>query len=111
MKRYRTGVVCVCLGVFLLLVSFAWKAIPGKAVWNEEQALAFSEAAGTFHKHTYDKSITKEEMQATRDEYEAQKKQYDRALAIKDASPKYLRIAGLVATAIGIILIKAVQQR
>ena len=109
MKLYQTGVACICLGIFLLLGSFAWKAVPGKVVWNEEQALAFSEAAATFHKHTFDKSITREQMQATRDDYEAQKKQYDRALAIKDKSPTYLRIAGLVATALGIVLITVVR--
>lgn len=111
MKLFRIGVVSIVVGVCLLVASFAWRALPNDVVWSKTQAQAYASAAATFHNHTFDKSITKEQMQKTREEYETRRKQYDRALSIKNSPPTYLRIAGLIFAVIGVVAILTVRNQ
>ena len=108
MSRQRIGIGGVVLGTALLIASFLWKpAMPKDALWSEDQAMTYQEASTKFHNDIFDKTLSEEELAASRAEYEAQRKRLDRAIAFNDSTPFYLRIVGVICGGLGIGVLKA----
>ena len=106
----RGGLAAVALGTLLLILSAAWPYIvPDSAVRSEEQALAFTEAAATFHGDAFDLSLSDEERAASEAAYTEQAKLLDQAMFRKKKLPGMLRIAGFSATIVGVVLLVIVK--
>ena len=94
----------MAVGLVLILVSFvAVKTLPRKAVWSDEQALAHQAASNKYHQDQFDKSLSKRELQASREAFEEIDVKLKRAKDAKSAIPKLLRWGGVVCAAIGFV--------
>ena len=77
---FHIGVGCFVVGLSLLIASAAWnQVLPDDAVWDHEQAVALSQAAGKFHQDTFDESIDKVTLEQSRIAWEEQQQELDQA--------------------------------
>ena len=95
------GIPMMAIGLLLILGSFAVTTLPTKAVWSDEQALAHQAASNKFHQDQFDKSLSKRELQASREAFEEIDVKLKRAKDTKAGLPKLLRWGGVVCAAIG----------
>ena len=101
-KLFVGGVTCVVIGAVFLLASVLWPmALPDEAVWTNDQAAALQTASLSFHKDTFDTSLSEVEVEQSKQAYEDLKSDFDRADALKNGVPFYLRVTGMVFVGLG----------
>ena len=100
-----TGIAAIAVGIVLLVCSLAWnQAIPNDVVWSNDQAVEYQEASATFHADTFNKKIDQETLRQSKENWQNQKMELDKAIAWKSHVPFYLRISGLISLGLGICL-------
>lgn len=97
------GVPLMAIGLVLILGSFAVKTIPNKVVWSDEQAQSHQAASNKYHQDQFDKSLSKRELQASREAFEEIDVKLQRAKDAKSGLPKLLRWGGVIFAAIGFV--------
>lgn len=103
------GIVMMVAGIVLIIGSFAMRALPTKAVWTEEQAIAHQKASNRYHNDQFDKKISKTELKTSQEEFEAINAQLDRAKYNKSGLPKLLRWIGIGSAGIGYLVLLLVR--
>jgi uncharacterized protein YjeT (DUF2065 family) len=106
------GITAVTLGALLVLASLLWRSlITQDTLMTTEQAEAYTNASAQLHNDSFTKQEGSEELAASRAAYEAERAEFERALAFRDRTPIYLRIAGFCVCALGAGLLFVVRRR
>jgi hypothetical protein len=105
-KLQQMGIASVGLGVLLLVSSFAFRyALSQDAFWTDEQAEEYLGVRAEYHNLAFAEGEESSRFQESQAAYESQRNELDRAIAFRDRTPLLLRLAGLVASGIGITML------
>lgn len=103
------GVAMMIAGAVLIVASFGASAVPTKAVWTNEQAIAHQKASNKYHNDQFDKKISKVELQASREKFEAIHADLESAKFKKSGLPKLLRWIGIGSVGLGYLVLLVVR--
>jgi|GEM_PF-5395846 len=98
------GISLMVVGLVLIVASFSARAVPAKAVWTNEQAVAHQKASNKYHNDQFDESISKVELKASREEFEAINQKLKNAKFKRDGLPIVLRWIGIVSAGLGYVI-------
>ena len=107
MKLQQLAMISSCVGAVLIVAAmfvtyFVVPNIPASATWSDEDATAYSAASTQLHHDSLDASLSNEEVQQSKDEWQKEHRdKLEAAISKRTLLPRILRYAGFACVIVG----------